>query len=575
MSTFLFSDPFSAIGIYDPVVYADMKNVKAPGWSNPDIHKIILKEWKKKEGANVKKGDLIAIVSQDSQTDLEVFSNAQGTLRQNVKEGKTIYDADNIEDVIEVGSENLASIVYDEPLPVLHPNGDVQKKGIPFIVVWLVLGAIFFTVRMRFINARGVRHAIQLVKGKYDDPNGTEGEVSHFQALTTALSATVGLGNIAGVAVAISLGGPGATFWMVVAGLIGMASKFVECTLGVKYRKIGKNGEISGGPMYYLTEGLKKKNLGGLGKVLAILFAILCIGGSFGGGNMFQANQAFAQLSGEFPSIAEYGVWFGIILALLVGIVIIGGIKSIAKVTDKIVPFMAGLYVLFSLIIIGINFTNVGSVFYEIFQGAFNSPAIKGGVIGVLIVGFQRAAFSNEAGVGSASIAHSASKTNEPVSEGIVALLEPFVDTVVVCTMTALVLIFTGFADGSSGLQGSELTSAAFGSVFPWFSLVLVVAIFLFAFSTMISWSYYGLKAWTYLLGDSKATVYSYKIIFCIFIVIGSSVGLGAVLDFSDLMILGMAFPNILGLVILSKEVRLDMISYFERVKSGAIKKFK
>jgi len=466
-------------------------------------------------------------------------------------------------------------VVYDNGEPVLHPNGDKQEKGIPFIVIWLVLGAIFFTIRMRFINARGVKHAVHLIQGKYDDPAGSAGEVTHFQALTTALSATVGLGNIAGVAVAITLGGPGATFWMIVAGLIGMASKFVECTLGVKYRRINEKGEVSGGPMYYLSEGLKNKNLGGLGKVLAVIFAILCIGGSFGGGNMFQANQAFAQLSGEFPSIADMGVWFGIVLALLVGIVIIGGIRSIAKVTDKIVPFMASLYVIVSLVIIIMNITSVGDVFAEIFAGAFNSPAIKGGVIGVLIVGFQRAAFSNEAGVGSASIAHSASKTDEPVSEGIVALLEPFVDTVVVCTMTALVLVFTGFADGTSGLEGSELTSAAFGSVFPWFSLILIVAIFLFAFSTMISWSYYGLKAWTYLFGNSKAADYTYKAIFLVFIVIGSSVGLGAVLDFSDLMILGMAFPNVLGLIILSKEVKLDMISYFERVKSGAIKKFK
>lgn len=576
MTNILFWDPFSTIGLYDPVVYADLSNVKAPGYSRNDITTISLKEWKMEEGSMVKKGDLIAVVSQDDKYDVDVYANAEGRLHHITPRGKYIYDASNIDDVIEMGAENLASIQYDAPQPLLYPNGDVQKKGIPFIVVWLVLGALFFTIRMRFINFRGVKHAIELVRGKFSDPNKNEiGEVSHFQALTTALSATVGLGNIAGVAVAITLGGPGATFWMIIAGLIGMASKFTECTLGVKYRKVNERGEISGGPMYYLTEGLKKKNLGGLGKVLAVIFSILCIGGSLGGGNMFQANQAFAQLSGEFPSIASYGTFFGIVLALLVGIVIIGGIKSIAKVTDKVVPFMAGLYVLFSLIIIGMNFANVGDVFVEIYEGAFNSPAIKGGVIGVLIVGFQRAAFSNEAGVGSASIAHSASKTEEPISEGTVALLEPFVDTVLVCTMTALVLVFTGFADGTSGYEGSELTSAAFSSVFPWFSLVLVIAIFLFAFSTMISWSYYGLKAWTYLFGNSKAADYSYKLIFLIFIVIGSSVGLGAVLDFSDLMILGMAFPNILGLVLLSPEVRSDMVSYFKRIKSGEIKKYK
>lgn len=574
MTSFLFWDPFSALGLYDPVVYADAKMVKAPGWANPDIGKISLGEWLIGEGQRVKKGDAIATVIQDDGNEVKVYAEASGVLMHKVGEGKVIFDENNIQDVIEIGAENLAAITYDDPRPVLHPNGDVQKKGIPFIVIWLVGGALFFTIRMRFINARGVKHAISLVKGDYDDPN-SDGEVSHFQALTTALSATVSLGNIAGVAVAITLGGPGATFWMIVCGLLGMASKFTECTLGVKYRRVNEKGEISGGPMYYLSEGLKKQNLGGLGKVLAVIFSILCIGASFGGGNMFQANQAFAQLSSEFTAIQGYGFWFGIVLALMVGVVIIGGIKSIAKVTDKIVPFMAGLYVLFALIIIGMNFGNVGDVFVEIYNGAFNAPAIKGGIIGVLIVGFQRAAFSNEAGVGSASIAHSASKTNEPVSEGIVALLEPFVDTVVVCTMTALVLVFTGFADGTSGLEGSELTSAAFGSVFPWFKVVLVIAIFLFAFSTMISWSYYGLKAWTYLFGGSKTADYSYKLIFLVFVVIGSSVGLGAVLDFSDLMILGMAFPNILGLLLLSKEVREEMLDYFARIKSGAIKKFK
>ena len=348
MSSFLFWDPFSALKIYDPVVYADLKNVKAAGWSNDDILKIVLKEWVIAEGELVKKGDFIAVVTQDNDRDVKMYANATGKLRHNVAEGKVIYDANNIQDVIEVGAENLASIIYDSPQPVLHPNGDKQEKGIPFIVVWLVVGAIFFTLRMKFVNIRGFKHAIQLVAGKFSDPDSKDdGEVSHFQALTTALSATVGLGNIAGVAVAITLGGPGATFWMIIAGLIGMSSKFVECTLGVKYRRVADNGEISGGPMYYLSEGLKKKKLGGLGKVLAVVFAILCIGGSFGGGNMFQANQAFAQLSSTFPSLQDSGLYFGIILAILVGVVIIGGIKSIAKVTDKIVPFMAVLYVTF------------------------------------------------------------------------------------------------------------------------------------------------------------------------------------------------------------------------------------
>ena len=464
----------------------------------------------------------------------------------------------------------LVPVIFWDPIRAM---GFDVGASVPIVVVWLVFGAIYFTFRMNFINIRGFKHAIGLVKGDYDDPND-KGEVSHFQALTTALSATVGLGNIAGVAIAISIGGPGATFWMIIAGLLGMSAKFVECTLGVKYRKLDENGEVSGGPMYYLRDGLAKYNMPRFGKVLAILFAILCIGGSFGGGNMFQANQAYAQVAGQFPFLAGNGPMFGLILSILVGAVIIGGIKSIANVTEKIVPFMAALYVGTALIIILMNITEVGNVFALIFKGAFAPAAGLGGIIGVLVQGFRRAAFSNEAGVGSASIAHAAAKTNEPVSEGIVALLEPFIDTVVICTMTALVLIITGFHN-VQGVEGAQMTSQAFGSVFSWFPYLLVIAIFLFAFSTMISWSYYGLKSWTFLFGKTKFSEYSYKVLFLLFIIIGSSVKLGAVLDFSDMMILAMAFPNIIGLIILSKEIRIDLDDYYSRLKSGVIKKFK
>jgi AGCS family alanine or glycine:cation symporter len=477
---------------------------------------------------------------------------------------------DKINGFFEPIVEVMATVIFWDPVAFL---GFDVGTSIPIVVIWLVFGALFFTFRMNFVNVRGFKHAIDLVKGKYDDPED-EGEVSHFQALATALSATVGLGNIAGVAVAITVGGPGATFWMIVAGLLGMSSKFVECTLGVKYRVVDEKGEVSGGPMYYLRNGLAKYGFGGLGKVLAVLFAVLCIGGSFGGGNMFQANQAYAQLSGQFPMLQGNGPMFGFLLAILVGTVIIGGIKSIAKVTEKIVPFMAGLYVFAALIIIGVNITEIGAAFGMIIEGAFAPSAAFGGFIGVLIQGFRRAAFSNEAGVGSASIAHAAAKTNQPVSEGIVSLLEPFIDTVVICTMTALVIIITGMS-GVQGLEGAQLTSQAFGSVISWFPYVLVIAIFLFAFSTMISWSYYGLKSWTFLFGASKVSELTYKLIFLGFIIVGSSVSLGAVIDFSDMMILAMAFPNILGLLILSKEVKGDMRTYFDNVKSGVIKKFK
>jgi AGCS family alanine or glycine:cation symporter len=443
----------------------------------------------------------------------------------------------------------------------------------PLVVLWLVVGATFFTIYMGFINLKGIKHSIQLIRGDYDNPND-KGEVSHFQALVTALSGTVGLGNIAGVAVAISIGGAGATFWMILAGFLGMSSKFVECTLGVKYRRLNDLGEVSGGPMYYLSEGLRLKGKAGLGKVLAVLFAILAIGGSFGGGNMFQANQSFAQLANVFPVFEGKGAYYGLVVMFFVGMVIIGGIKKIASVTDKIVPIMVGMYVLTALIIITVNVAHIGDAFTAIFSGAFTADGIKGGVIGVLVVGFQRAAFSNEAGVGSAAIAHSAVKTEEPISEGIVSLLEPFVDTIVVCTMTALVLIFTGYAADTQGMEGSALTSAAFSSVLPWFKYVLLVAIILFAFSTMISWSYYGMKAWTYLFGNTKRMENVYKLLFLFFIFIGSTASLGAVIDFSDMMILGMAFPNILGLYFLSGEVKADLKDYFRRLKSGEIKKY-
>ncbi len=569
MGSVLFWDPFSAIGIYDPVVYADIKRIEAPNWDPQEENvEFILKEWKVAEGEHVNEGDLIAVVTKNGQ-EFNAYANAKGALDHFLEEGKTIYNSENQKDVIEQGAQYFASIKYDEPVALLHPNGDPQQKNIPFIVVWLVLGALFFTIRLGFINIRGFKHALELAKGKYDDPNAP-GQVTHFQALATAVSGTVGLGNIAGVAVAISLGGAGATMWMILAGLLGMSSKFVECTLGVKYRFINSEGRVFGGPMNYLRYGLEKRNKRGLGKFLAAFFAILAIGASFGGGNMFQANQSFSILAGEFPMLVGNGFWFGVVVAILVGIVIIGGISSIAKVTGKIVPIMAAVYVLGALVVIGVNFGNIGPAFSAIWDGAFSPSALKGGVIGVLIVGFQRAAFSNEAGVGSAAIAHSAAKTNHPPSEGFVALLEPFIDTVVVCTLTALVLIFTGMHE-VEGVGGVELTSSAFGSVISWFPYVLATAVFLFAFSTMISWSYYGMRAWTYLFGKSKKNEIVYKVLFLVFVVIGASVSLGAVLDFSDMMILAMSFPNIIGLYFMIGEVSNDLKEYSHRLKAGEL----
>lgn len=469
---------------------------------------------------------------------------------------------------------------------------------IPWVLIVLVGGAVYFSIYFKLINFTGFPTAIKVVMGKYEDiekhgvdtlyadptPNegedlpetlrneGADGEVSHFQALTAALSATVGLGNIAGVAVALSIGGPGATFWMVVAGLLGMASKFAECTLGVKYRDVGPDGTVYGGPMYYLKKGLKEKNLGGLGKVLAVIFSIFVIGGSFGGGNMFQSNQAAAQFIKLFEiEGGNAGFYFGIIMAIMVAVVIIGGIKRIASVTEKIVPFMAGIYVLGAVVILGANWMYIDDAFGLIFEGAFSGLGIAGGLVGVMIQGIRRGAFSNEAGVGSAAIAHSAVRTKYPASEGIVALLEPFVDTVVICTMTALVIVITnfhvGYLDyGSEVTEGVELTATAFDSVIPHFSVVLTIAVILFAFSTMISWSYYGMQGWKYLFGKGKVQDLSYKILFLIFVIIGASISLGSVIKFSDAMIFAMVVPNIIGVLLLTPMIKRELKRYMNAI---------
>ena len=446
----------------------------------------------------------------------------------------------------------------------------------PLVVAWLAFAAIFFTIYFRGINVRGFGHAIRLVKGDYTGPDEV-GEVSHFQALATAVSGTVGLGNIAGVAVAITIGGPGATFWMIIAGLLGMATKFTECTLGVKYRRENADGTVSGGPMYYLSRGLSEQGMVGLGKVLAAAFAVFCIFGSLGGGNAFQANQAFVQMravtGGDDGLLGggASGVIFGIVLAFFVGIVIIGGIKRIAKVTDKLVPFMAVFYVLACLIVLAANFASIPEAIGLIFAGAFAPAGVAGGIVGVLITGVQRAAFSNEAGLGSAAIAHSAVQTNRPVTEGYVALLEPFIDTVVICTMTALTIVVTG-AYTTGGEEGVQLTSQAFETVLPWFPNVLAVAVVLFAFSTQLAWSYYGSKATAYLTNESKVADYVYKGVFLLFVVIGAASSLEIIIGFSDAMIFAMSIPNLIGLYLLMRVVKRELTDYEADLKSGAVR---
>ncbi|MEO7263996.1 MAG: alanine/glycine:cation symporter family protein [Ferruginibacter sp.] len=494
---------------------------------------------------------------------------------------------------------------------VFFPVRFSDTISVPFVVILLVAGAVFFTLYFSFVNIRRFGLAIKVVRGKYDylDDNAVvvhpedtlnvvegdivktikdeshHGEVNHFQALATAVSGTVGLGNIAGVAVAVSIGGPGATFWMILCGILGMSTKFVECTLGVKYRDLDTNGVVYGGPMYYLKKGLKSTALSFIAKPMAILFAILCVGGSFGGGNAFQSNQAAAQIiSMTGMQGSSSGFIVGILLAALVGSVIIGGIKRIATVTEKIVPFMAILYILASLIIIGFHYNLIGEAFRLIFTQAFAPAAGLGGIAGVLIQGFRRAVFSNEAGAGSAAIAHSAVRTRYPASEGIVSLLEPFIDTVVICTMTALVIVIYNmqgvFIYGGSGgtvllnstglpIGGVDLTSAAYNDVIPHFSYVLTVAIVLFAFSTMISWSYYGLQAWKFLFGRGKISDLTYKLLFLAFVIIGASATLGAVIQFSDAMILAMVFPNMIGLLFLFPKVKDELNRYLGAIKAS------
>ncbi len=437
-----------------------------------------------------------------------------------------------------------------------------EEIAIPWVLIWLGVAAIFFTIYFKFVNFRSFGLAFRTISGRYtskDDP----GEITHFQALTAALSGTVGLGNIAGVAIAIQLGGPGATFWMILMGFFGMTSKFVECTLGVRFREIDETGKVMGGPMRYLARGLKDRGLGQLGMILAMIFAVMCVGGSIGGGNLFQINSATEQFVAAFGggegSFLDQQRWiFGLVVALIVGAVIIGGIRSIARVTSKLVPFMCGIYILAVIVVIFLHLGELPVAIGKIFTEAFAPAAVGGGLVGCMIQGIRRSAFSNEAGIGSAAIAHSAVKTTKPASEGLVALLEPFVDTVVVCTMTALAIIVTNTYQ-LQDVEGVAMTSAAFETVMPWFKMILSVAVILFAFSTMISWSYYGMQAWAYLFGKNAFMDLAYKVLFCSFIVIGASMSLTNVVDFSDAMIFAMAVPNIVGLYLMLPLVRGEL----------------
>lgn len=472
---------------------------------------------------------------------------------------------------------DMASSIVFYSVPITDGAGGVLIE-VKLILIWLVMAALFFTVYLNFINVRYFKMAVDIVRGKYDK-DGDDGQVSRFQALAASLSGTVGLGNIAGVAVAISVGGPGAMIWMILMGLFGMSSKFAEAALGVKYRHHpdpDDPSQISGGPMYYLRDSFANRNMPFLGAFFAGLFAICCIGGSVGGGNMFQANQAYQQVvnvtGGEASFFADKGWLFGLGLSLMVGIVIVGGIKSIANVASRLVPLMGAIYMLAGFVVLVIFYQQIPSAFGIIWDSAFSLQAGLGALLGGILNGVQRAAFSNEAGLGSAAIVHSTAKTDSHISQGMVGMLGPFIDTVVICTMTALVITVTGaYANVPEGVdvQGVSLTSEAFAAGISWFPYVLALTVLLFAYSTMITWSYYGEKALTYLCGENKVLAYVYKFAFCAFVVIGSSTELSSIIGFSDAMILSLAIPNIVGLYMLAPELKADLKDYVAKMKAA------
>jgi len=456
--------------------------------------------------------------------------------------------------------------------------GQVEGASFPFVVALLIVGGVFLTLKMGFVNLRMFRHSFAIVQGKYKTSDD-KGIISPFQSLATALSATVGIGNIAAVSIAISLGGPGAAFWMIMAGFLGMTLKFTEVTLSVQHREFLPDGTIMGGGMEYLSRGLAQKGMAKVGKVMAVIFAFFMILGALGAGNTFQISQSLTIVQGQIPLFNDMPWLFGVIMATITGLVIIGGIKRIAHVAEKIVPLMVAFYLLMVFWVLAVNFTAIPDAFALIVKEAFEPTAMAGGIFVAMVQGFQRAVFSNEAGLGSAGIAHSAARVKYPVRQGMVSLYEPFIDTVVVCTMTALVVIITGtYAGGTEALdlaiaakQGAVITSAAFGSVVSWFPTVLGFAIFMFAFSTMISWAYYGERAWVYLFGSKTSIIY--KLIFLSFIILATIANTSTMVDFSSILFLALAVPNIFGLIIMSGDVRRQLTEYLAKLKSGELDK--
>ncbi len=465
-------------------------------------------------------------------------------------------------------ADNIAEVVfYSIPL--------TETLDLKLILIWLVLAALFFTVYLGFINFRYFSHALRIVCGKDSDDSKKDGQISSFQALMTSMAATVGLGNIAGVAVAISIGGPGAALWMAVMGFFGMSVKFAEVMCGVKYRKHldpNRPDEIYGGPMYYIRDAFTNRNIPYLGPLMASVFSIFCMVGALGAAALFQTNQSFQQLlnvtGGAESVIADKGWLFGLFMVVISGVVIIGGIKSIARVSSRIVPFMAAVYIAMALVVLAFHVGDIPAALVTIFTGAFTPEAGLGALFGALLVGVQRASFSNEAGLGSAAVSQSSVRTDNPVEQGFVGMLGPFIDTIVVCSVTAIVIVITGAYETGSGVEGVELTSRAFESVVSWFPYLLAIIVFMFAYSTIIGWYYIGVKGFADLFGQKNWVENIYKIIFCVFIVIGASANLSSVILFTDAMVLAMAVPNLIGLYLLAPEIKRDIRAYMKKLKA-------
>lgn len=469
-------------------------------------------------------------------------------------------------------SDWVADLIF---LPIKYNHGDIHIQ-IPIIIFWILFAGLFFTVYFKGIAIWGFKHAIdQIVKPKKKDgSSGGEGEVSSFQALATALSGTIGIGSIAGVAISISIGGPGAAFWIFFGAILGMSIKFVEASLAVKYRRFNLDGSISGGPMHYIAHGLTRKNMRWLGQPLSVIFAILCIGGGITGGNMIQINQTAHQIifiTGGEHSIFHGCTWIiGLTAAILIGLVVVGGIKSIAKVTTILTPTMCALYIISGLIVIGYHFMDIPAGIALIVREAFHPTAVAGGVFGTIIIGLRRSVQSNEAGTGAAAIVYATAQTKEPISQGFVALLETFL-TGILCLFTSCAIVFSGALENTQigKISGIELASNAFQSVIPFFPIILSIIAVLFAMSTLISWAYYGQKAWTFLLGEGKKRVLTFNLIYCVFIIIGACMNVKSIIDITDAMMIAMCVPNIIVLYVLCRDVKKDLALYCRKYKVG------